>query len=124
MDGAGNTNTQSTERLAGRALHQVKMNKEQKSGGREGEGHSPAAESGITPLVPASRPGWKGMKDLRGCSVLETRGVRLYCCTRVGGNTASIKYTEVRSTPGLTAPCTPPSGFSLACLEQVYSTSS
>jgi len=100
------------------------MHKEQRYNGREGKGHLSAAASGITPLAPVILPHWMVMDCLRGCSVLEIRGVRLYCCTRVGGNTASIKYTEVRSTPGLTAPCTPPSGFSLACLEQGYSTSS
>ena len=76
------------------------MHKEQGYGGREGEGHSPVAASGIAPVALASWPRLTAVDGLRGCSVLEIRGVQLYCCTRVGGNTASIKYIEFRGTLG------------------------
>ena len=62
------------------------------------------------------------MEDLCGYSVLKTRGVRLYFCTRIGADISSATYGEVGDNPVPNCPLHAPPRVHSVCLNWILRT--
>jgi len=79
------------------------------------EEHSPVAASGITTFAPASQSGLTVIEGLCASSFLKTRGVRMYFCTQMGANTASVTYGRGHSRPTPPPARPPASSLGMHC---------